>query len=179
MTQPQGEVRDSLYQWFQIPPGNTIRKVCSAPWHSESIPYQTGGSGLYKLTGSPQVFPLCCEVETEIPELSWTENINRYIPCLKHPTLEHSSWVACQCLNCNIIWYCVSFQRQPFCMRCRKDHTWELRDRVEVCKLFCGWELLVPELWEVYETNWPKVLKQCAVRFAWKRAQQQNKQKHI
>lgn len=43
-------------------------------------------------------------------------------------------------------------------------------NRVKINRLICGWELLVPETWEVYENDWPKTIRRGAIRFAWKRA---------
>lgn len=174
------EVRDSLYQWFQIPPENTLRKVYFAPWSEERIPDQTGGSGLYKLIGTPQVFPFCCETETGIPEIPQIRNPRR-IPCIKHPTSGHLCWVVCKCVECGKKWSCVSFNRQPYCMKCRNNlrYIQELETQAEICKLFCGWELSIPELWDVYETDWYNILRQCAIRFAWKRAQQPNRWKYM
>lgn len=179
MNHSRREVKNSSYQWFQIPPGNTLQKVYFAPWSEERIPDQTGGTGLYKLTGTPRVFPFCCETETDIPESPRIGDLHG-IPCLKHPTSGHLCWIVCRWFNCNREWSCVSFKRQPYCMKYRNDliHTREPGDQVEICKLFCGWELSVPELWEVYETDWYRVLRQRAVRFAWKRAQQQDRWKY-
>lgn len=177
MNHPRSDIRNSLYQWFQIPSENTLRKVQFAPWSEGRIPNQTGGAGLYKLTGTPKVFPLCCEVETEIPELPIIEDINE-IPCVKHPTSGHLCWVVCQCLDCNRKWSCVSFKRQPYCMQCRNNPiSTREQAKTEICKLFCGWESLLPETWEIYETDWYKALRKC-IRFAWKRAQQQNRWKY-
>lgn len=175
MNEPESEIRSSLYQWFQIPPGYTLQKVHFIHWREERIPNQTGGAGLLQDNRNFPDFSIKLW-NREIPESPESETILK-IPCIKHPNSGHLCWVTCRCLSCNQDWSCVSFHWYPYCRRCRNnfEYTREQKGQVEIRKLFCGWELLIPETREVFKTDWYKVLGECAKRFAWKKAQRKIK----
>jgi len=61
------------------PPKVLYGKYTLHPGVKGKIPDQTGGAGLYKLIGTSQVLPLCCEVETEIPEMLKIETFGGYL----------------------------------------------------------------------------------------------------
>ena len=167
---PNWEIRPSLYQWFQVLPGQALRRLRYPPWGG-ILPLQTGGSGLFR-TENSCIHALACDLYKKEEELQLPP-VPDQIPCLIHPNTRHASWVKCKCLNCGKNWYCSSHKRRSRCRKCQGPNRSPIQvefEETEIITLFCGWELLVPVEWEIPEEQWETTVKECQKRFVWKLA---------
>lgn len=165
---PNWEIRQSLYQWFQVPSGQALRRLRYSPWGG-ILPVQTGGSGLFR-TENSCVQALAFDLYKEEKELQ-LPSVPSQIPCLIHPNTGHASWVKYKCVSCGKNWYCSSHNRRSYCRRCQVPNRSPVQGELEgteIISLLCGWELLVPVAWEIPEEQWETTVKECQKRFAWK-----------
>lgn len=155
-----------LYWFFCIPKGQKLSKLCGGGL----LPPQSGVSGICKLTntgsiGEPRVFAFACNVQKEQPLAFSAETPPRFIldhiPGLKHPGMRHSSWVQCQCENCDQLWHCSSL-RQQACNKICQDKGKSSntnRGQVPILTLCCGVEWMILDIHELLEAEW-EVLNQ-------------------
>lgn len=171
------EVRRSLYEWFQVSPGETLRKLKYPLW-GEILPLQTRGSSLYR-SQTQRIFAITCDSYKEDKRLYTylrvelqPPSVPKHIPCLIHPKTGHASWIIYKCRDGERKCYCSSQKRHSRCMICHK-HVSPILNRqqlsdAEIFNLLFAWELLIPVEWEVPEERWETTVKKCQKLFAWK-----------